>query len=109
MFYLGSIAGILPYLLAFSLTIVWGGHASLPLFAAATAPGSPKEIVKEIASANEKIKSFKIDFQIVAEKISALPIYFFSLVKVFNYFLSLLFNSKVPGINLLRAPPLSLF
>ena len=109
MFYLGSIAGILPYLLAFSLTIVWGGHAGLPFFTSASTTESQNEIVEEKVHPVENSKSFSFDNQIVVGKITAFLIPICPRKKVFNFYLFRSFHSTQLGIALLRAPPVSLF
>ena len=108
MFYLGSIAGILPYLLALSLTIVWGGHAGLPFFASEPTPETKNEISEEKKLPVENLKSFSFEKQIVTEKITAFLIPFCTRTKVFNFYLFRLFDSTEFGISLLRAPPVSL-
>lgn len=108
MFYLGSIAGILPYLLAFSLTILWGGHAGLPFFASGSTPETAKEIVEVKNLPVENSKSFSFENQVFAEAISIFRIPFCTRTKVFNLYLFRFFDSTELGISLLRAPPVSL-
>ena len=105
MFYLGSIAGILPYLLAFSLTIVLGSHAGLPFIKSNLSSTSQNEIAKEEIVNIKKIEFYNIDNQIVVSKSLKLPIVFHLLVEIENfYFTNFLIVFKA-GISLLRAPP----
>lgn len=109
MFYLGSIAGILPYLLAFSLTLVLGGHAGLPFFASAPVSETKNEISEEKKLPVENLKSFTFDNQIIAKKIAVFLIPFCTPAKVFDFYLFRFVDSTELGISLLRAPPVSLF
>ena len=109
MFYLGSIAGILPYILAFSLTLVWGGHASLPFFTSGSNLEPKNEIIDAKQSIVENSTSFTFDNQYIAKKIAVFQVPFYIRTKVFNFWLSQLFDFAKPGISLLRAPPVSLF
>lgn len=109
MFYLGSIAGILPYLLAFSLTLVLGGHAGLPFFASAPVSETKNEISEEKKLPDENLKSFTFDNQIIAKKIAVFLIPFCTPAKVFDFYLFRFVDSTELGISLLRAPPVSLF
>jgi len=109
MFYLGSIAGILPYLLAFSLTIAWGGHVGLPFFASESTPESKSEIIEDKDLSVENVNFFAFDNQIVTENIAAFATPFCTQTKAFNLYLFRLFDATGLGISLLRAPPISLF
>ena len=109
MFYLGSIAGILPYLLALSLTILWGGHAGLPFFSSGSNAETTKEIVEVKKPTVENLKSFLFENHIFTEKTTVFQDQFFTQAKVLNHYLFRLFDSNYLGISLLRAPPVSLF
>lgn len=105
MFYLGSIAGILPYLLVFSLTLVLGGHAGLPFFASASTHEIKNEISEEKKLPVENLKSFSFEEQVVNEIITVFPAPFCTRTKVFNFYLLRFINSPDIGISFLRAPP----
>jgi len=109
MFYLGSLAGILPYILAFSLTLVWGGHAGMPFFTSGSAPESAKQIVAENNPPVEKLKTLDFENQIITDETTVICVPFFTRTKLPNFYTFRLFDSKEFGIYLLRAPPLSLF
>jgi hypothetical protein len=109
MFYLGSIAGILPYILAFSLTLVLGGHAGIPFLSLESKPEIKNEISEEKSLPVENIKSFTFDKQIVNEKITVFLVPFCTATKVFDHYSVRLFDSSGYGISLLRAPPIPLF
>jgi len=109
MFYLGSLAGILPYILAFSLTLVWGGHAGMPFFTSGSAPESAKQIVAENNPPVEKLKTLDFENQIITDETTVISVPFFTQTKLPNFYTFRLFDSKEFGIYLLRAPPLSLF
>jgi hypothetical protein len=109
MFYLGSIAGILPYLLAFSFTIVLGSHASLPLFKSEATTASKNEIPKEKHLSARNLKSFIVDNQVIAEKVIPFLMPFVTTTKVLGFYLFRLSDSSEPGISRLRAPPFFLF
>ena len=108
MFYLGSIAGILPYILAFSLTLVWGGHAGLPFFASGSIPETKNVIEKKENIPVEKLKNFAFKKQNITRKIDVTQIPCFTRSKVLNFYLVRFVDAAVSGISLLRAPP-SLF
>jgi hypothetical protein len=108
MFYLGSIAGILPYILAFSLTLVWGGHAGLPFFVSGSTPETKNVIAKEENIPVEKLKSFAYHKQVITRKIDIAQIPSFTRTKVLSFYLVRFVDCAVLGISLLRAPP-SLF
>ena len=109
MFYLGSLAGILPYILAFSLTLVWGGHTGMPFFTAGSTPESTKQIVKENNTPVEKLTTLDFENQIITDETTVICVPFFTRTKLPNFYTFRLFDSKEFGIYLLRAPPLSLF
>ena len=109
MFYLGSIAGILPYLLAFSLTLVLGGHAGLPFLSSESKPEIKNEISDDKSLTVENVKSFTFGKQIVTEKITVFLISFCTSTKVLGLYLFRLADSTELGISLLRAPPISQF
>lgn len=109
MFYLGSIAGILPYILAFSLTLILGGHAGLPFFTSKSTPEIKNEMQEEGNHPVEDLKSFAFDMQSVAKKITVFLIPFDISATVLNLYLFRFVDSTKPGISLLRAPPVSLF
>jgi len=109
MFYLGSLAGILPYILAFSLTLVWGGHTGMPFFTAGSTPESTKQIVKENNTPVEKLTTLDFENQIITDETTVICVPFFTRTKLPNFYTFRLFHSKEFGIYLLRAPPLSLF
>src|ERR1035437_9649861 len=105
MFYLGSIAGILPYILVFSLTLVWGGHAGLPFFASGSISETKNEIAKEENIPAEKLKSFAFKKQFIASAIDLAQIPCITSTRVLSCYLALFIDSSVLGIPLLRAPP----
>jgi len=109
MFYLGSIAGFLPYILALSLTLVWGGHAGLPFFTSPTTSESRNEIVKEIDYTQDVQINLNIFQAIVKEITNSIPVLFFVSTRVLNNYLTGSSGSSASGISLLRAPPLSSF
>ncbi len=109
MFFLGSIGGILPYILALSLTIVWGGHAGMPCFTSGSATESPKEIVKKSDLPVDGQTYLKFENQIVTNKTTLFPVPFCTPEMLFNFCSFRLFDSTDPGISHLRAPPISLF
>lgn len=109
MFYLGSIAGILPYILVFSLTLVLGGHAGLPFFTSALIPESKNKINKEENFPAENLENLTFDNQIVIEKITPFLVPFCTRITVCNFCLFRLFDSTEFGFSLLRAPPISPF
>ena len=109
MFYLGSIAGFLPYILAFSLTIVWSGHAGMPFFSRDSTPETSIEIVKENASKVEILLKIDSNNQAVEETFPVFGTSVRTLTELFNYCLIRVFDSAEFGISSLRAPPVSLF
>jgi len=109
MFYLGSIAGFLPYILAFSLTIVWSGHAGIPFFSRDSTPESQIEIVKENASKVEIILQINSNNQAVKEILHVFPTSACTPAKLFSFCFFRLLDSSEFGISSLRAPPVSLF
>jgi hypothetical protein len=109
MFYLGSIAGFLPYILALSLTIVWGGHAGIPLLTSNSTSEEQNEFVKENESPFSGLKSFSFENQIITDKATQFPVQFFTRTKLLNFYFPRLFETTDSGISLLRAPPFSLF
>jgi hypothetical protein len=105
MFYLGSIAGILPYLLAFSLTIVLGSHAGIPFIKSTLCPTSPKEIVKEEIDTTIEIETYSINNQIIEKEYPKIFAHFSLIPRIGNFYpagLPIVFDA---GISLLRAPP----
>jgi len=109
MFYLGSLAGILPYILAFSLSLVWGGHAGFPFFTSGSSAESTKQIVKENNSPVEKLATLDFENQIITDEITVVCVPFFTRTKLPNFYTFWLVDSKELGIYLLRAPPFSSF
>jgi len=109
MFYLGSIAGFLPYILALSLTIVWGGHAGIPLFTSHSASETQNELVKENKFPIAGLTIFSFDNQIITDKTTQFPVQFYTRTKLLNFNFPRLFETTDSGISLLRAPPFSLF
>lgn len=109
MFFLGSIGGFLPYILALSLTIVWGGHAGMPYLTPDSTPGSANEIVKPGSSPVDCITNFKFENQIITDKTEIVPVFFRTPAKLFSICSFRLFDHADPGISPLRAPPISLF
>jgi len=109
MFYLGSIAGILPYILAFSLTLVWGGHAGLPFFTSGSAPVPVNEMVKEDNPPVERLSSLKFENQIITKKTVefSAPLCTHTELPIICTFRQ--FDSADIGISLLRAPPIFSF
>ena len=106
MFYLGSIAGILPYLLAFSLTIVLGSHAGLPFIKSNLSSTSQNEIAKEEIVNIKNIESYKVDNKTITNKIPLIPPCFPLFVKIENFYLADFLKVYLAGISLLRAPPI---
>jgi len=109
MFYLGSIAGFLPYILAFSLTIIWSGHAGMPFFARDSTPETSIGIIKENASKVEIILQIVSNNQAVEETFPVFARSVRTLTVLFNFCLIRVFDSAEFGISPLRAPPVSLF
>jgi len=109
MFYLGSMAGFLPYILAFSLTIVWSGHAGIPFFSRDSTPESQIEIVKENASEVEILLQIDSNNQSVEETFPVFAMSVRTRTRLYNFCLTQLFDSSEFGISSLRAPPVSLF
>lgn len=109
MFYLGSIAGFLPYILALSLTIVWGGHAGIPLFTSNSTSEEQNEFVKENETPIVGLMSFSFENLIVTDKTTQFPVAFNTRTKFLNFDFPRLFETTDSGISLLRAPPFSLF
>jgi len=109
MFYLGSIAGILPYILAFSLTLVWGGHAGMPFFTSGSAPVPANEMVTENHPSVEKLTNLDFENQIVIEKADVFSAPCFINTEFIDLYSFRQFDSSDIGISLLRAPPISLF
>jgi len=109
MFYLGSLAGILPYILAFSLTLVWGGHAGMPFLASGSAPVPANEIVKENNPPIERLSNLEFDNQIITEKAVVFPIPFCTHAELPDLCEFRHFDSADIGISLLRAPPIFSF
>jgi len=107
MFYLGSIAGVLPYILAFTLTILLGGHAGFSFFASETASESKNKTVEENNLSSENLKNFEFDKKIVNEKLAQYIFPACTPIKVVNFYLLPLFSFTEFGISLLRAPPVS--
>jgi len=105
MFYLGSIAGILPYILAFSLTLVWGGHAGLPFFASESTPETKHEIAKEENIPVEKLKIVVFAKQVITRKMDVTQTPFFTRTMRLGFYFVRFVDSAVLGISLLRAPP----
>lgn len=109
MFYLGSLAGILPYILAFSLSLVWGGHAGMPFFTSGSSAESTKQIVKENNLPVEKLTTIDYENQIITDETTVICVSFFTRTKLPDFYTFRQFYSKKSGIYLLRAPPHSLF
>lgn len=109
MFYLGSIAGFLPYILALSLTILWGGHAGMPFLTSNIAPESKTEILTEHKISIENPIKFRTYNQVIAEEVTEFSALFCTYTKLFNLKPLRLHYSTELGISLLRAPPVSLF
>ncbi|NEW82077.1 MAG: hypothetical protein GZ094_06900 [Mariniphaga sp.] len=109
MFYLGSVAGFLPYILALSLTIMWGGHAGMPLFTSNPTAKTQDELVKMDESTVADQVSIRFDNQIIADKTTLFPVQFHSRTRLLNLYFLRLFEMSNIGISLLRAPPVSLF
>ena len=109
MFYLGSIAGFLPYILAFSLTILWGGHVGKPFFTRDYTTESSIESGQENTPKVEISLQIDSNSQVVEEKLHVFPLYVGTLTALFNFCLIQLFDSAEFGISPLRAPPVSLF
>ncbi len=105
MFYLGSIAGILPYLLAFSLTIVLGSHAGLPFIKSNLSSASQNEIAKEEIVNIKKIESYTIDNQLIVKEKPESPVCYPILVKIESFYPTSFLKGFEAGISLLRAPP----
>jgi hypothetical protein len=105
MFYLGSIAGILPYLLAFSLTIVLGSHAGIPFIKSTLCPTSPKEIVKEEIAVAKKVESYCIDNNIVENVFPKVYAHFSLILRIGIFYPTGLPKIFDAGISLFRAPP----
>ncbi len=108
MFYLGSIAGFLPYIMALSLTIVWGGHAGIPLFNSNSASEAQNEFVKENESPIEGLRNFSFENQVIIGKTTLFKVCFYTRTRLLNFYFPRLFETKDSGISLLRAPPLSI-
>jgi len=109
MFYLGSIAGFLPYILAFALTIVWSGHAGKPFFSRDSIPETSIGIVKESVSKVEILLQIDSDNQAVEETFPEFAYSVCTPTKLFSFCFLRLLGSEEFGISLLRAPPVSLF
>jgi hypothetical protein len=109
MFFLGSISGILPYLLAFTLTIIWGGHAGMPFLRAGSAEESKNEISAGEKVASDLAENFVYINQIVTAKIFKFPVLCYSESKVLSFYTFRLSDYSGLGISLLRAPPVSPF
>jgi hypothetical protein len=109
MFFLGSVSGFLPYILAFSITLVWGSHAGLPFFKAGAIAESQNEISDEKIISADSIGSYSYDNQVVTENIDEIPSIYDTGIKVFKCYLLRLFDFAGIGISLLRAPPVSPF
>jgi len=109
MFFLGSIGGFLPYILALSLTIVWGGHAGIPYLASDSTPESANEIIKPVSSPVDCKTNLKFENQIITDKTELVPLSFCTPEKLFSICSFRLFDRADPGISSLRAPPISLF
>ena len=106
MFYLGSIAGILPYLLAFSLTIVLGSHAGMPFLKSTLNSTSPKEIVKEEIDITKEVESYTVDSKIIEKICPKISVHFTLVVTIENFYPTGLPTVYDAGISLLRAPPI---
>ena len=106
MFYLGSIAGILPYLLAFSLTIVLGSHAGMPFLKSTLSSTTPNEIVKEEIDTIKEVVSYTIENQIIEKEFPKISSHFPLIVTIGNFYSSGLPKIVDAGISLLRAPPI---
>ncbi|MEI6680244.1 MAG: hypothetical protein WCL21_16670 [Mariniphaga sp.] len=109
MFFLGSISGILPYILAFSLTIIWGGHAGMPFLKAGVAEESKNEIAAEKKVTSDQTENFVYADQIVTAKTFNLPVLCYSESKLLGFYTFRIIDYCVLGISLLRAPPVSPF
>ena len=106
MFYLGSIAGILPYLLAFSLTIVLGSHAGMPFLKSTLSSTTPNEIVKEEISTAKEIESYSIDNQTIEKEYPKIYAHFSVIIRIWSFYPTGLPKVSDAGISLLRAPPI---
>jgi hypothetical protein len=109
MFYLGSISGILPYILAFSLTIVLGSHAHFPFLKGGAIEESSNKISNEKSITVGHSSSFTYKKQIVTEDIRKFAFTYFKEVKVIVFYPFRLTDYSGIGISLLRAPPVSPF
>jgi len=109
MFFLSSISGFLPYILAFSITLIWGGHAGLPYFKAGSPAESKNEISKEEDISADHLGSYSYKKQIINEKNDNDPVIGCHETKVLNFFLCHLPDFAGIGISSLRAPPIYLF
>ena len=105
MFYLGSIAGILPYILALSLTIIWGGHVTIPLFTSHCSVDSTIEIKDEPNSLTKSLQCIDSENQVNISNI----LQFFALFSISSelvaFYRTELIESTESGISCLRAPP----
>jgi hypothetical protein len=109
MFFLGSISGILPYLLAFSLTIILGGHSGVPFLRAGSAEKSNNETSVEKKVTTDRTENFVYADQIVSAKTFKLPVLYCSESKALCAYTFRIFDYGGLGISLLRAPPVSPF
>lgn len=109
MFYLGSIAGFLPYILAFSLTILWGGQVGKPFFTRDSTPETSLRIVKENDSKVDILFQIDSNNQAVKAKFHEFRISVATPAKLFDFCFFRLFDAAEFGISPLRAPPVSLF
>ena len=109
MFYLGTIAGILPYILALSLTILWGGQATVPLFTSHSSVDSPSEIKKESNLSHDSQQSIDFVDQVTPSQNLQIFNAFSNHSQWFAFNRALLFDSAQQGITLLRAPPVLVF
>lgn len=109
MFFLGSVSGFLPYILAFSITIVWGSQVGLPFFKTGAIDESQNEISDEKIISADHTGNYSYDNHVITENIDEIPSIYYTGIKVFNCFLFRPFYFAGIGISLLRAPPVSPF
>jgi hypothetical protein len=105
MFYLGTIAGILPYILSLSLTILWCGHVTVPLFKPHCVVDSASVIKKECNPSPASLQCIDYQNKVALSETLQLFTQFSIPPGLFAICPTLLFETTESGISCLPAPP----
>ena len=105
MLYLGTIAGILPYIISLSLTILWCGHVTEPLFKQHCIVDSTSVIKKERNLSPASLQYIDYQNKIALSETLQFFTQFSTPPGLFAICPTLLFETTESEISFLRAPP----